>query len=164
VESSIKKAERRCTLSKTIAVGVVGPSHWAYMAVVMSEVLNRAVQKSALLKTDVPAGVLADAVRFSNLVLEEVRPSVSSNPLATINAYVMAKEVVEKVIGHYPSDEEFEPLLDGCRLLVDLKEKKEESKNVKLLEFMAKFFSELHKMGEEDRYERAMAGDGNDDE
>ncbi len=138
-------------------IGVVGPSYWSYVAAVMAEVLRVAVQKNSLKKTDIPTGVLADALRFSKLVLEKFELPASSNPPATLNAYIMAMKVTERVTGRYRGA----PLLAGCRLIVDLErvDGLSGSEILPTIDFMARFFLELHKMGEEERYEKAMAGE-----
>lgn len=156
-------------MSKTMAIGVVGPEHWAYMAKVMAEKLEEAVQKFCLAKTDIPKGVLRDAAEFSKLVLEGTNPFASPNPPASINAYVMAKKVVEKMIGHYPGQKEIVQLLLGCRVIVGLTRfiwwpisKFNRPEIFEALTFMAEFFSELSKMGEEERGDRGLTN-GDDD-
>ena len=151
-------------MSRTMAVGVVGPSHWAYMAKVMAEALNKAVQKSLLVKTDIPAGVLFDAAHLSRLILEEARfrqgGEVPSNPPATINAYVIAQKAVERVVGYYPKKTETELLLHGCRLITDFFADKfcslGDETTLQGAAFMANFFSELCKMGEEEGGDRGL--------
>ncbi len=157
-------------MSKTLAIGVVGPSHWAYMARVMAEVLNRAVQKSCLVKTDIPVGVLYDAAQLSGLILEEAMfqetaSLVPSNPPATINAYVIAKRAVGRVIGHYPNKKDTKLLISGCRLVVDFANQSGKWRNpeaLRIIDFMSKFFHELSKMGEEERIFQLQTPSGDD--
>lgn len=151
-------------MSETISVGVVGPSHWVYMAKVMAEVLGKVVQNPRLVIVDIPVGVLHGAVQFSKLVLEGVEPFSSPNPPASLNAFVMAKKVMEKITGHYPDQREVGQLLWGCRAIVGLTRftcsisKFNHPEIFQALGFMAKFFYKLSEMGEEERFEKVMSG------
>ncbi len=149
-------------MSKSPAIGVVGPSHWAYMAKVMAEKLKEAVQKPCLARTDIPRGVLFDAVEFSKLVSKGVEPFASPDPPASLNTHTIALKVVERIIGRYPDQKDTELLYLGCGLIVYLAEVGRLCPKVLIVNFMAKFFSELAKMGEEERGDRGLT-DGDDD-
>ncbi|KKQ77725.1 MAG: hypothetical protein UT00_C0006G0027 [Parcubacteria group bacterium GW2011_GWA1_38_7] len=129
------------------------------MAGKMAKILDKYLKERCLLKKEIPPGILADANKLCKLVLEGARFIDSSNPPVSLGAYTMAITVVERVVGHYPDKEDISHLVFGCRLIRLFAEQIEKSENAECLrtsaltvEFMSKFFSELHKLGEEVAY------------
>jgi hypothetical protein len=152
-------------LSQVIPGDVVGPSHWTYMAKVMADVLNKAFEKSCLAKADVPAGVLADAVRFSQLVLVGPGPNLLTVENQT---HFMALEAMERQLGHFPNLQDVNHMLFGCALILIIGGNGivDEIKNpavFPIVASMTRFFSELSKMGEEERSAQLASGDDLDE-
>jgi hypothetical protein len=81
-------------MSQTISIGVVGPSHWAYMASVMAEKLARMGETRQADVAQIPVGVYRDAKRFFGLVLDAAGDHTPVNPPASVNAYALAADAV----------------------------------------------------------------------
>ena len=77
-------------MSRTISVGVSGPSHWSYMATVLADCLEQTLASSQV--QPIPKGVYRDALGFLKLALEGSGDSLPRNPPASINAYAIAAE------------------------------------------------------------------------
>src|SRR5437899_12534617 len=84
-------------MSQTVSVGVVGPSHWAYMASVMAEKLQQMANAMQTVAGQIPVGVYRDAREFYRLVLEAAGDGTPVNPPASINAYALAADAVRAV-------------------------------------------------------------------
>lgn len=78
-------------MSRTPDIGVVGVKYWAYMATVMESCLDIIVKGY---ETKIPAGVFSDALLFFKVVLERETGTHFDNPLARINAHIIAWEVL----------------------------------------------------------------------
>lgn len=146
-------------MSKTMAVDVVGPSHWAYMAKVMAEVFDAAAKNGFIRKENVPGGALADATEFCGLVLEGYE--ISSNPPASIQAFSVALKVVTAIAkDDFPNMERF---YLGCTIIIAMNAGSTCGFGVREIgttfKFMAGFFRELWKMGEEEGFEKAMSSE-----
>src|SRR5580704_1412968 len=84
-------------MSQTVSLGVVGPSHWAYMASVMAEKLQHVANAKQTVVGQIPVGVYRDAREFYRLVLEAAGDGTPVNPPASINAYALAADAVRAV-------------------------------------------------------------------
>ena len=83
-------------MSQTMSVGVVGPSHWVYMATVMAECLENVARTNRIEPNEIPVGVYWDALEFSGLALQATGDAVPDNPPASINAYVIAADALRR--------------------------------------------------------------------
>lgn len=142
-------------MSKTMMVRVVGPSHWRHMALVMARFFQKAGETGDLRKDDIPPNVYLQALQFVNLYLEGLKRD-SSNLPAALNVLEIAHRAASCVPGQ-------NMLFYGCRLIKGM-EHYQAYPCLKTMSYMASFFSELHKMGETEAYERVMGEGGEDDE
>jgi hypothetical protein len=143
-------------MSRTVAVDVVGPEYWSYMAVVMAEHVGRMATSHHIDPATLPKGVYADAKRFFRLVLQEVADRPPQNPPASINAYVIAADAA-KGSGAFPIPQEhFKQLLEKYWALIEDLETPREltEQDVQTAEGLHRFFLRLHEAGETKAYER----------
>lgn len=144
-------------MSQTISVGVVGPSHWSYMAAVMAQRLERIVERHKVEAQDIPAGVYLDAEKFFDLVLQEFGGEARKNPPASINAYVIAADAVREAQSMLATQDvkeslkEYSGLLSGLRAPRDLT-----AGELKTAMALRKFFLQLRKAGQAEAYERRI--------
>ncbi len=148
-------------MSQTVSVGVVGPSHWAYMASVMAAKLRPMVDAKRTLAVQIPVGVYRDAQEFYRLVLEAAGDGTPVNPPASINAYALAADAVRAVSADVRSRADVEQTLGRQNaLLGNLKEPRPLSEEeLKTLTSLHAFFLWLKQEGESDAYERGLGYD-----
>lgn len=155
----VRCGEAGFLMSQTISVGVVGPSHWAYMATVMAECLEEITKTNRIPTNLVPAGVYQDALAFSQLAVQAAGASVPDNPPASFNAYVIASEVLRRSSQELPQTREdinyrleryetFLRTLDAPRELTDAEKE--------LVASLIRFFARLKEEGEAEAYTKAM--------
>jgi hypothetical protein len=142
-------------MSQTVSVGVVGPSHWAYMASVMAEKLQQMCNTRQT--TRIPVGVYRDAGEFYRLVLEAAGDGTPVNPPASINAYALAADAVRAVRAD-ASRADVEQTLGKQKALLDsLQDSRELSEEeLKTLSSLHEFFLWLKQEGESEAYERGV--------
>lgn len=144
-------------MSETISVGVVGPSHWSYMAAVMAQRLGVVVERRRLEAGDIPKGVYLDAKKFFHLVLEEVDGEPPENPPASINAYVIAADAVRGAQSVPAAQDvkqslrEYSGLLSGLQTPRDLTVDELNTAGA-----LRRFFLQLRKAGQIEAYERRI--------
>lgn len=80
-------------MSHTPSVGVVGPSHWTYVASVMADGLREIVSSRAVRET-LPEGILGAAEEFFSLALESAAGRVTKNPPASMANFLIASEAL----------------------------------------------------------------------
>jgi len=78
-------------MSRTPDIGVVGVKYWSYMAEVMAGCLDQIIKGQ---KTEIPINVFRDALLFFRITLEQKTGTFFDNPVAQINAYVIAQEIL----------------------------------------------------------------------
>lgn len=93
-------------MSDTISVDVVGPSHWAFMATVMAECLEKFIDTREVVPSDIPQGVYDDALDFFDLVMGAARGTLAEDPPASINAYVIATDALTGSLKPVPETSE----------------------------------------------------------
>jgi hypothetical protein len=144
-------------VSETISVGVVGPSHWSYMAAVMAQRLEAVVERRRLEARDIPLGVYLDAKKFFDLVLQEVGGGPRENPPASINAYVIAAHAVREAQS-MPAAQDVKPSLEEySRLLLGLQQPRDLTVDeLNTAGALRKFFLQLRKAGQVEAYERRI--------
>jgi hypothetical protein len=144
-------------MSKTVSVGVVGPSHWAYMASVMAERLTQMRDARRVVAAQIPVGVYRDARQFFRLVLEAAGDHVPVNPPASINAYALAADAV-RAKNADASRAEVEQALEKQKALLDTlqEERALVEDELETLSSMQAFFLWLKHEGESDAYERGV--------
>ena len=146
-------------MSQTISIGVVGPSHWSYMATVMSERLARAVHTKKLSPSDIPVGVYRDAVEFANLALQAAKGGLPDNPPASMNAYVIAADLVRSTSNQLAKTRAD---IDQClgtyaEFLAKIVEPFDlNDAEVRTAEALRRFFLRLKQEGESQSYESAV--------
>lgn len=145
-------------MSMTIPVGVVGPSYWGYMAREMSNHLESVVHSKSI-QGNVPRGVYYSALEFFKLVVPVVSHQVPENPPASMNAYMIAADVVR----NSPGDRGIKrnDLGDRLRGYLDLVKRLDSpgtlnDEEVKRAQGLKCFFSKLAQKGETSAYEEAM--------
>ncbi len=145
-------------MSKTVSVGVVGPSHWAYMASVMAEKLQAMRDSGETNVARIPPGVLRDAREFYNLVLDAAGEKAPVNPPASINAYALAADAVRAVSGDASRADVGETLGKQKELLDGIQEpRKLDSEELHTLSSLHGLFLWLKQEGESDAYEHTVA-------
>jgi hypothetical protein len=75
-------------MSRTISVGVLGPSRWSFMAAVLADRISLTLETKT--SQQIPKAVLREAKDFIKLALEGSGDAPSNNPPASINAYAIA--------------------------------------------------------------------------
>lgn len=147
-------------MSQTISVGVVGASHWTYMATVMAERLDEAYRTNRIVAGSIPAGVYRDALAFSQLALQATGSSVPDNPPASLNAYVIASDVLRHSSHEpFPTSEDVNSQLQ--RYGTFLRSLSNASREVssaerETLESLVAFFQCLKEEGESEAYSRTL--------
>ena len=144
-------------MSQTLSVGVVGPSHWAYMASVMADRLEQIAIVKRTAAAEIPRGVYSDAREFYKLVLEAAGVGTPVNPPASINAYALAADAVRAASAN-ASRADVEHTLGKQKALLDnLQESRELSEDdLETLSSLHAFFLWLKQEGESDAYERGV--------
>ena len=144
-------------MSKTVSVGVVGPSHWAYMASVMATKLQKMVDAKRTLADQIPVGVYRDAREFYRLVLEAAGDDTPANPPASINAYVLAADAVRAARADASRADVEQTLGSQYTLLNNLQRSSVLSEDeLKTLSSLRAFFLWLKEEGESEAYERGV--------
>ena len=144
-------------MSKTVSVGVVGPSHWAYMASVMAAKLQQMVDAKRTLDGQIPVGVYRDAREFYKLVLEAAGDDTPANPPASINAYVLAADAVRAARADASRADVEQTLGSQYTLLNNLQRSSVLSEDeLKTLSSLRAFFLWLKEEGESEAYERGV--------
>ena len=144
-------------MSQTVSVGVVGPSHWAYMASVMAERLQRMRDAKQTVAAQIPPGVYHDALEFYGLVLEAAGDDTPGNPPASIHAYALAADAVRAVSADASRAVVGQTLGRQKALLDNLQQPRVLSdEELKTLSSLHSFFVWLKREGESDAYERGV--------
>jgi hypothetical protein len=167
-------------MSQTISIGVVGPRYWSFMASRMADCLETVVQQGWLQQGSFPRNVLADALRFFDLVRQELTgitgTSRSSeqialrNPEATFRAYELAQRAMNTLTSQGSHQQEISAdrsdALAGyaeraCELLklIDNSQvpTRLESEQVDTAKALIRFFRQLNANGEAEAYKERVA-------
>ncbi len=78
-------------MSRTPNIGVVRTEYWSYMAAAMASCLEQIINGQ---RTEIPINVFRDALLFFKITLEQKTGTFFDNPLAQMNAYVIAQEIL----------------------------------------------------------------------
>lgn len=146
-------------MSQTISVGVVGPSHWSYMAAVMAEGLHKAGGAKRIEGNEIPSGVYSDALEFYTLALQAAGDAVPKNPPASFNAYMIA---VEAARASWPTVPGTRQEIGAClgRYLSFLRKLQQPRdlvpEELETAEALRKFFLQLQMEGEAEAYEQGV--------
>jgi hypothetical protein len=146
-------------LSVTTSIGVVGPSHWTYMAAVMAHRLTRILEAKRVRPNDVPVGVHRDVQKFFHLVRQAAGNSLPQNPPASINAYVIASDAVRVASPSLPTSrqklgdcfERYEQFVKGLNRPRALT-----VRDTRTAKNLLKFFLYLKQEGEAESYAKAF--------
>ncbi len=146
-------------MSQTISVGVVGPSHWSYMAAVMAEALQKTTQAGRIEGSEVPSGVYSDALEFYTLALQAAGDAVPKNPPASFKAYMIAAEAARASL---PTGLGTRQEIGAClgRYLGFLRKLQQPrdlvQEELETAEALRKFFLQLQMEGEAEAYEQGV--------
>ena len=149
-------------MSRTTAIGVVGPSFWSYMASVMAERLVQVVQAKHVESGIVPKGVHSDAKEFFRLVLQAAQDTFTENPPASINAYLIAADAVKGASQTIRGDhDEVRKCLEHYSEFVKQLETphKLEEDEQKTAQELRNCFLRLQQEGENEAYERGVSSE-----
>jgi hypothetical protein len=146
-------------MSQTISIGVVGPSHWTYMATVMAQRLEKVANAGCFGPDAIPLGVSYDAREFFDLALQAARDVPPANPPASVNAYAIAADLVRASSRSVPNTredigsrlEQYNSFLSSLQQPRTLSE--EELDTVRALQ---RFFDCLKEEGEAEAYEQGV--------
>lgn len=149
-------------MSQTISVNVFEPGYWSYMAAVMAEQLRETIESRQVDPSRIPKGVYGDAQRFFQLVLGAVGDSAPDNPPASINAYLVAADVVRESsrstrIGRRELGsrlQQYSLFVDGLTQCHHLSEEE-----LGTAATVKEFFEQLHRDAEAREYERVVGLD-----
>jgi hypothetical protein len=127
------------------------------MAAVMAQRLEVVIERRRLAARDIPEGVYLDAMKFFDLVLQEVGGKPQENPPASINAYVIAAHAVREAESMAAAQDvkqslkEYSGLLSGLQTPRDLT-----ADELNTARALRKFFLQLRKAGQVEAYERRI--------
>lgn len=96
-------------MSQALAVSTTGASYWAYTAFVLASRLKRVIKAGAIAEGDIPAGILGDAQRFFDLIIQ-LMDRQTEDRAASGNAYLIAHDALTTT-GQIGDDESDEPTL-----------------------------------------------------
>ncbi len=154
-------------MSQTLSIGVVDVSDWTYMATVMYESLEEIIKTKKCKGYEPPKGVYKSAIRFFDLVLEATNGDTPKNPLASINAFMIASDVVSDSTKHQITkrDDVRKYLKEFRGFLISLPEKNTlNSTDKKTAENLKLFYQNLASEGEMEDYENAVQSDQEENE
>lgn len=142
-------------MSQTASEGVVGPSHWRYMATVMTNRLADLLDGSK--NTAIPEGVLDAAKEFFTLVLD-AQGDAPRFPSASIANYLIATETLEKSVTPPPAttEENIAELKRYAEVLERLRGTVDQSDRA-TVEHLQRFFSKLKESADAEAYEERVA-------
>jgi hypothetical protein len=146
-------------MSKTISVGVVGPSHWSYMASIMADRLGRIAETKTIEPSKIPRLVYTDALEFYRLVMQAAGDDPPDNPPASMNAYSIAADGVRASAPDQSStpEEIHKTLADHLSLLECLtKQRPLDEHELETVKSLRRFFLWLKSEGETEAYERGV--------
>jgi hypothetical protein len=146
-------------MSQTISVDVFEPGYWSYMAAVMAEQLQETIQLRRIDPERIPKGVYRDALQFFGLVLGAVGDSAPENPPASINAYLVAADVVRGSSRPTPiSRQDLKALLGKYSSFVDALARSRQLGEEEVVTAIGvkEFFEQLHREAEASEYERVV--------
>jgi hypothetical protein len=146
-------------MSRTLIPGVVGPSHWAYTALVISKRLNEIISAREVRGNEIPTGVYEAAREFFDLVGGALEYKEAHNLVASNNAYLIALEAL------HTSEETSKE--NSPEVLRDHSEFLQTLNNPRLLHGdelgrardLQEFFGKLRELGTADRYMNAVHSD-----
>ena|ERR1019366_3062798 len=146
-------------MSMTTSAGVMGPSHWSYMASVLAEVLEKIALKKKIDEGDVPAGVYIDVKEFFGLIAQALHKKLPDNPPASMNAYAIAAGIVKMSVQPAPdTSEELEKCL--ARYYSFVRRMRTPTvltlRDVETAKDLQRFFFRLQREGESEAYERRV--------
>jgi len=144
-------------MSETMSIGVVGPSHWSYMACVMAERLKKIGTLRKVERENVPKGIYTDVREFFHLVLQAVDDVLPDNPPASINAYVIALDAMTGAFQPLPIPRTRHELKNCFEEYSRFTEALEQphtlnDQEVQTAKSLEKFFLKLHQDGESEAY------------
>lgn len=144
-------------MSQTIAMDAVGPSRWAHMASVMSDVLQAAVERGATEASQTPVAVLSAAEQFFKLAADVLEGHTPENPQASVANYRIAANAIRASMSPPPSSRQ--GVEERIRLYEQFVSALHETRTLSQHELetaraLRDFFKELASEGAAERYEK----------
>lgn len=138
----------------TISAGVVGPSHWAYMA----KEFEQSVGKMVILKRTEPNlishSLYADAKEFFQLLSQSIRDDIPGNPPASANAYMIASRAIRTVSSPGTRESPKKSIEDYLSFFERIQESRElDNEQLKVATSLQRFLHQLYIDGQSERYE-----------
>ncbi len=147
-------------MSMTHSIGVVGPSHWSYMAATLAERLENILQKKRIEENSIPRGIYAVAKEFFHLIEQALRQNgTPENPPASIKAYVIASDATRSALETSPlSAKEIETSLARYVDFVNQLQHGREltGEDLEIAQSLKRFFHQLYLDGESEAYEAGV--------
>ena|SRR5579862_8890403 len=142
-------------MSMTMSVGVVGPSHWSYMAKELAQAIGNIITLKRIEANSVPNGLHVDAREFFQLLDQYVQGDVPPNPPASANAYMIAKRAIRTAGSKSETGESVrQSLTDYLRFFERINEPRQlDEKELSVATSLQKFLHQLYLDGQSETYE-----------
>lgn len=146
-------------MSRTLSIGVVGPSYWSYTAAVMASHLVTVRERRRREPAELQGGVHQDAKDFFTIVLAAIGEDVPDNPCASLANYRLATDTLLDCLGAPPEttsevDErlrQYAAFVDRLATAGELDET-----DLRIAEELQQFFTKIVRDGEKQDYLAAV--------
>lgn len=138
-----------------MSVGVVGPSHWSYMAKEFARILGDILSSGRIEADSVPNSLYADASEFFGLLEQYVSAGVPPNPPASANAYMIAKRAMQTAVAKSNHGADVRKSLRECvRFFRSTRNPRElNGEEIAVATSLQEFLQQLYLDGQSDTYE-----------
>lgn len=141
-------------MSMTTSVGVVGPSHWSYMAKTFERCLAEIVSRKRIEEDSVSNSIYLDAKEFFQLVSQAVQEGVPGNPPASANAYMIAARAIRSTVHPQTHETIRESLNEYLSFFNRIRDARDLSaKELETATSLQKFLKQLYLYGQSEAYE-----------
>jgi len=129
------------------------------MAAAMADCLGAVVNAKQIPQDAVPLGVYHDALEFSRLALQATGSSIPDNPPASLNAYVIAADVLRRSSQELPHTREevnsrLQQYVDFLQALQTPRSLTDDDRE--LADSLRSFFARLKEEGESEAYAQTL--------
>lgn len=146
-------------MSRTIPSDVASASYWSYMAGMMAQQLESIIHSGEVRSNEILKGVYTGALEFFTLVLPAAGDGVPEDPLASMNAYVIAADALRGSLGNSTmAREELNTYLGQYSTFVNdlLRSRVLTAEEIATAKNLRRFFVRLEKDGEAEVYEDVL--------
>ena len=141
-------------MSMTILAGVVGPSHWAYMAKQFATKLEQVAQQRKIDANFISASIVLDAREFFQLASQFAQDEVPKNPPASANAYMIAAKAINASSPSDPDANAKTVLEKYLAFVTNIQTPRSlDNDEVETAQHLRQFLTQLHADGRSERYE-----------